>query len=131
MPLSNLALVELVEAAVRAGDPATATTTFAQLSAKARTSGTEWASGIAARSEAQLREGSQAEGLYLEAIERLELAFLRGESARARLLYGEWPRRTGRRFEARGAATHCRRGADRNRDEDVRRPGSSRAGCHG
>lgn len=62
MPLSNWALVELVEAALRAGDPATATTAFAQLSAKARTSGTEWASGIAARSEAreQLRTADEA-----------------------------------------------------------------------
>lgn len=101
MPLSNWALVELVEAAVRAGDPTTATNAFAQLAAKARASGTEWALGMAARSEAQLREGSQAEDLYREAIERLDRTFLRGESARARLLYGEWLRRTGRRFEAR------------------------------
>ncbi|MFI7065132.1 AAA family ATPase [Kribbella sp. NPDC050124] len=101
MALSNWALVELVEAAVRAGEPATAAAAFGRLSEKTRTSGTEWALGIAARSEAQLRDGKRAEDLYREAIGRLERTLLRSELARAQLLYGEWLRRAGRRLDAR------------------------------
>jgi ATP/maltotriose-dependent transcriptional regulator MalT len=56
---------------------------------------------VAARSEAQLLDGQPAEDRYLEAIERLRRTGVRTELARARLLYGEWLRRAGRRVEAR------------------------------
>ena len=99
--VSNWGLVELVEAAVRAGDRPTAVTAFEQLSEMTRASGTDWALGVAARSEAQLQEGKVAEDLYREAIDRLERANVRAELVRAWLLYGEWLRREGRRVEAR------------------------------
>ncbi|MFG1817659.1 AAA family ATPase [Kribbella sp. NPDC049174] len=99
--VSNWGLVELIEAAVRVGDRPTATAAFEQLSEMTQASGTEWALGVAARSAAQLRDGTAAEDLYREAIGHLELTEVRPELARARLLYGEWLRREGRRVEAR------------------------------
>ena len=63
--------------------------------------GTDWAQGVLARCRALLSEGADADGLYREAIERLERTLLRPELARAHLLYGEWLRRAGRRTEAR------------------------------
>jgi DNA-binding CsgD family transcriptional regulator len=100
MVVRSWSLVELVEAASRTGDSATAADAAEQLAETARASGTDWAAGVAARSQAQL-DGPRAEELYREAVDRLERTNLRVESARARLLYGEWLRRTGRRLEAR------------------------------
>ena len=99
--VSNWGLVELVEAAMRAGDRPTAAAAFEQLSEMTQASGTDWALGVAARSGAQLREGKEAEDLYREAIERLDRTNVRTELVRAWLLYGEWLRREGRRVEAR------------------------------
>jgi DNA-binding CsgD family transcriptional regulator len=63
--------------------------------------GTDWALGIEARSRALLSDGSIADELYGEAIERLGRTHLRTELARAHLLFGEWLRRQGRRVDAR------------------------------
>ncbi|MFG1621911.1 AAA family ATPase [Kribbella sp. NPDC049227] len=94
-------LVELVEAAVRTGDSASAASAAEQLMEAARGTGTDWALGIVARSQAQLHDGPRCEELYREAVDRLERTNLRVEPARARLLFGEWLRRAGRRLEAR------------------------------
>jgi DNA-binding CsgD family transcriptional regulator len=63
--------------------------------------GSDWAAGIEARSRALLCDGADAELHYLEAVERLNRTPLRPDLARARLVYGEWLRREGRRSDAR------------------------------
>jgi DNA-binding CsgD family transcriptional regulator len=95
------ALHELVEAAARSGDNATARRAIDQLSESAQASGTDWALGIEARSRALLSAGDVAESFYLDGIERLERSPVRPEAARAHLLYGEWLRREKRRTDAR------------------------------
>ncbi|HEY0813403.1 MAG TPA: AAA family ATPase [Pseudonocardia sp.] len=95
------ALAELVEAGAHGGQDRTAAAALEQLSAMTRASGTEWALGVEASRRALLRHGSIAEALHREAIERLGRTSVRVELARARLLYGEWLRREGRRADAR------------------------------
>ena len=94
-------LTELVEAAVRGGQPARASGALQRLSETTRASGTDWALGIEARSRALLSEGEAAEDCYREAIERLGRTRMRPAAARAHLLYGEWLRRENRRRDAR------------------------------
>jgi DNA-binding CsgD family transcriptional regulator len=64
-------------------------------------SGTDWALGIAARSEALFVEDQRAEDLYVEAVERLGRTRIAVDLARAHLLYGEWLRRRRRIVDAR------------------------------
>jgi ATP/maltotriose-dependent transcriptional regulator MalT len=97
----NWALPELIEAATRSGHTALAHDALAQLSEVTRAGGTDWALGLEARSRALLSQQDAPEHLYREAIERLGRTRLRGEHARAHLLYGEWLRRVGRRTDAR------------------------------
>jgi DNA-binding CsgD family transcriptional regulator len=94
-------LAELVEAAVRAGQPARASEALKRLSEMTRASGTDWALGTEARSRALLSKGETAETCYREAIERLGRTRMRPAVARAHLLYGEWLRRENRRRDAR------------------------------
>jgi DNA-binding CsgD family transcriptional regulator len=94
-------LAELVEAAVRSGQPARASDALQRLSETTRASGTDWALGTEARSRALLSEGETAEKYYREAIERLGRTRMRPALARAHLLYGEWLRRENRRRDAR------------------------------
>jgi DNA-binding CsgD family transcriptional regulator len=98
---SSAALPELVEGATRSGKPEIASATLPRLEERTRAAGTDWALGVLARSRALMSEGKTADALYREAIERLERTRIRVELARARLLYGEWLRREGRRVEAR------------------------------
>ena len=94
-------LAELVEAAVRSGQPARASDALQRLSETTRASGTDWALGTEARSRALLSKGQTAENCYREAIERLGRTCMRPAAARAHLLYGEWLRRENRRQDAR------------------------------
>jgi DNA-binding CsgD family transcriptional regulator len=95
------ALTELVEAAVRSGEPALAQVAVDRLAARNDVDTNDWGRGVEARSRALLAEGDSAEPLYREAIERLQRTRLRPELARAHLLYGEWLRRENRRVDAR------------------------------
>ena len=92
---------EIIEAAVRSGDPERAAGPLRRLQEISRAAGTDWALGVEARSRALLSDGEAAERLYLESIERLGRTRIRVALARAQLLYGEWLRRQGRRMDAR------------------------------
>jgi DNA-binding CsgD family transcriptional regulator len=92
------ALVELIEAGVRAGREVEVGDALERLSERTQASGTEWALGIEARCRALL---SDDESLYRESIERLARSRAAVELARSRLLYGEWLRRENRRTDAR------------------------------
>jgi DNA-binding CsgD family transcriptional regulator len=94
-------LTELIEAAVRSGQPQLAGGALQRITETTRASGSDWALGIEARCRALLTEGDEADGLYREAIERLGRTSNRVHLARAHLLYGEWLRRERRRLDAR------------------------------
>ncbi|WP_431914886.1 helix-turn-helix transcriptional regulator [Nonomuraea jabiensis] len=91
-------LPDLVEAAVRNDDLATAQRALLRLSERAEASATPWALGLLARSRALVTGDEQ---LYLRAHELLATTPLAPELARTHLLYGEWLRRRHRRSEAR------------------------------
>ena len=98
---ANWGLAELIEAAARSGATDLAGDALERLSEMTTACGTDWALGVESRSRALLSEGDAAEQLYRAAIERLGRTRVRAELARARLLYGEWLRREGRRVDAR------------------------------
>ncbi len=98
---STWVMPEVIEAAVRAGTPELAAETHRRLAEMTRVSGTDWALGLAARSEALFIEDQRAEELYLEAVDRLGRSRMAVDLARAHLLYGEWLRRQRRRKDAR------------------------------
>ena len=83
---STWVMPEVIEAAVRAGTPELAADTHRRLVDMTRVSGTDWALGLAARSEALLVEDQRAEELYVYAIERLGRTRIRADLARAHLL---------------------------------------------
>ena len=98
---STWVMPEVIEAAVHAGTPELAADTHRRLVDMTRVSGTDWALGLAARSQALVVEDQRAEDLYVYAIERLGRTRIRADLARAHLLYGEWLRRERRRLDAR------------------------------
>ena len=98
---ASWALVELIEAAVRAAVPERAAGALQRLSGIARACGTDWALGAEARSRALVSDGQVAENFYREAIDRFGRTRLRVDLGRAHLLYGEWLRRQRRRRDAR------------------------------
>ena len=92
---------ELIEAAARTGNRERALGPMEEFAEIARASGTDWALGIEARARALISDGSTAEHLHRESIERLARTRIRVALARAHLLYGEWLRREKRRTDAR------------------------------
>jgi DNA-binding CsgD family transcriptional regulator len=72
-----------------------------RLAERTQAAGTSLAVGIEARCRALISNGSQAEELYLNAIDLLGRTRMRLHRARAQLLYGEWLRRENRRVDAR------------------------------
>jgi DNA-binding CsgD family transcriptional regulator len=95
------ALAELVEACAHLGAVEMGSEALQELSETTQASGTDWALGVEARSRALLSEGTAAEDLHREAIERLSRTPVRLHLARAHLSYGEWLRREHRRIDAR------------------------------
>jgi DNA-binding CsgD family transcriptional regulator len=93
-------LPELVEAAMRSGQPADAAAACKRLSAMAAASGTDSARGAAALARALVADGHVADELYRGAIELLSRTRMASHLARGRLCYGEWLRRNDRRVEA-------------------------------
>ena len=94
-------MTELIEAAVRSGEPRLAERALGRLVEATQAAGTDWALGLEARSRALLSDGEAADELYREAIERLGRTRQRVQLARAHLVYGEWLRRERRRADAR------------------------------
>ena len=94
-------LPDLIEAAARCSERATAAAALERFSDRARASGTELALGLLARSQALLADDTNAERLYIEAIDHLRRCAWAPQLARAHLLYGEWLRRQRRRRDAR------------------------------
>ncbi|MGS0685157.1 ATP-binding protein [Nakamurella sp. GG22] len=99
--VSSWGLYELAEAASRSGRPDIARDAAQRLSERTAASGTPWALSAGARSCALVEDGDAAEQLYLQAILLLTPTRMRWYLARARLSYGEWLRRQGRRTDAR------------------------------
>lgn len=93
--------LELVEAAMRVDETATAVRAYTRLTQATSACGTAWALGVQARSKALLSTGDEADARYRESIAQLGRTRFRVELARAHLLYGEWLRRQRRNLEAR------------------------------
>ncbi|MFI6515755.1 AAA family ATPase [Spirillospora sp. NPDC050679] len=98
LPMTSLALPELVEAAVRCGEDGLAREAFDRLSAHAEAAGTDWALGVRATVGALLADAP--EDLHREAVTRLAACGMTPWLARAHLHHGAWLRREGRRREA-------------------------------
>ena len=94
----NGSLVELVEAAVRSGQPEEGAAAFERLSDRTSAAGTAWALGVEARGRALLHDD---EASYRESIEQFTRSRAAVDLARSRLVYGEWLRRENRRVDAR------------------------------
>ncbi|MFF3439488.1 helix-turn-helix transcriptional regulator [Streptosporangium sp. NPDC002721] len=97
-------LGELVEAAARSGEDSVAAEARDRLAARTSAVDTNWARGAQALADALTSPAGSAASVeehYREAIDRLAATRLGLQTARARLLYGEWLRRENRRVDAR------------------------------
>ncbi len=95
------ALPDLVEAACRVRDEKTTRAGLMRLHERAQASGSSWALGLLARSQALVGNDGQAEERFGEALDQLGTAGAAFDLARAHLLFGEWLRRQRRRTDAR------------------------------
>jgi DNA-binding CsgD family transcriptional regulator len=91
----------LIEAAIRCGDRAAATTALAAVAPWWQACETPWSLGLLARGQALLADDEHAEDGYRLSIEHLRQCQVIPELARSYLLYGEWLRRQRRRRGAR------------------------------
>jgi DNA-binding CsgD family transcriptional regulator len=94
-------LFELIEAAAHLGDHESSAAALPRFEERASAGGNDWGLGAVACARALLASNELAEGLFAEAIERLERANIVLHLARTRLSYGEWLRRMNRRVDAR------------------------------
>ena len=122
------ALVELVEAGVRAGQPDEAAAALDRLSERTRASGTEWALGVEARCRALLSDDEAAATASRSSGSRA--AARRVELARSRLVYGEWLRRENRRTDARELLRAAHESFSQHGRRGVRRARPPRAARH-
>ena len=99
--VAGWSLPERIEAAARTGQLKSAKLALEEFQQVTNVANSQWAHGLALRSEALLTEGEAAEGLYRSSIESLGRTEMRVELARAHLLFGEWLRRENRRVDAR------------------------------
>jgi DNA-binding CsgD family transcriptional regulator len=97
----SLVLMELLEAAVRTEHYRCAQDALTLINRWTQASPSTWARGVGACARALLADGNDADALYRTAIEALGSGNCTPYLGRARLLYGEWLRREGRRVEAR------------------------------
>jgi DNA-binding CsgD family transcriptional regulator len=97
----TMALGDIVEATVRAGDTEVARAALARLSERAEAGGAPWGLGLLARGRALLAPDRDAELLFEQSLDQLARSGVATELARSRLLYGEWLRRQRRRRDAR------------------------------
>jgi DNA-binding CsgD family transcriptional regulator len=95
------ALLELIEAAVRAGERPLAQEALARFRTVTEPADTEWSRAMLAYASAQLADDEQAEALYEQAIAGFDAVRVPMLRARAQLLYGEMLRRRHRRVDAR------------------------------
>src|SRR6185436_10365337 len=91
--IANWAAAELIEAASRSGMLDEAREATEWISEMTSASGTSWACGVQARSQALVASGDDADSAFGDAISWLEQADVGAELARTHLLYGEWLRR--------------------------------------
>jgi DNA-binding CsgD family transcriptional regulator len=90
-----------IVAAARSGEREQAQIFRERLAVRAEASGTPWALGLLAQSNALLEDGREAESSFESAIGFLRQTFVPRDLAHARLLYGEWLRRENRQVDAR------------------------------
>ncbi|WP_422735567.1 ATP-binding protein [Micromonospora sp. WMMD729] len=101
LAVQQWALGELVEAAARSGADAVAARARDHLAERTGPVATDWAIGTQALADALVGADAEADERYRTAIDRLATTRLGLQLARARLLYGEWLRRSNRRGDAR------------------------------
>jgi len=99
--LQQMAAIDRIEAAVRAGRPDTAADWLAELAAFAEAVGPAWAHAAVHHGRALLADGAEAEEHFERALEHHARSWRVPDHARTQLAYGEFLRRSRRRVDAR------------------------------